>query len=117
MSDADEEIVQAFLEESRENLDQLDRSLVELEDHPDDQALLAQVFRTIHTIKGTCGFLGFSNLEALTHAGENLLAALRDGELVLDAAITTSLLHLVDAVRRVLGRIDATGAEGDDDHT
>lgn len=116
MNDADDEIVREFLEESQDNLDQLDRDLVALEGLPTDPALLAQVFRTIHTIKGTCGFLGYHNLEALTHAGENLLTRLRDGDLVLDAAITTSLLHLVDAVRGVLGRIGATGSEGDDDH-
>jgi two-component system chemotaxis sensor kinase CheA len=112
----DDEIVREFLEESRDNLDQLDRDLVALEGNPTDPALLAQVFRTIHTIKGTCGFLGYVHLEALTHAGENLLTALRDGALVLDAAITTSLLRLGDAVRRVLGQIGATGTEGDDDH-
>jgi two-component system chemotaxis sensor kinase CheA len=112
----DEEIVQAFLEESAENLDQLDRDLVDLEERPSDPELLAQVFRTIHTIKGTCGFLDFHHLERLTHAGEDLLGALRAGDLVLDRTITTSLLGLVDAVRLVLGRIEATGDEGDDDH-
>jgi two-component system chemotaxis sensor kinase CheA len=116
VNDADEEIIQAFLEESRENLDQLDRDLVELEQRPSDPQLLSQVFRTIHTIKGTCGFLGFHHVEALTHAGENLLGALREGELGLDAPITTSLLGLVDAVRRTLELIDRTGTEGDDDH-
>ncbi len=116
MSDNDDEIVHAFLEESRENLDQLDRALVSLEENPTDPALLAQVFRTIHTIKGTCGFLGYRRLESLTHAGENLLGALRAGELSLDATIVTSLLQLVDSVRATLGRIDASGDEGDDDH-
>jgi two-component system chemotaxis sensor kinase CheA len=112
----DDEIIQAFLEESRENLDQLDRSLVALEDHPTDAALLAQIFRTIHTIKGTCGFFGFARLEALSHAGENLLGALRAGDLHLDAPITTSLLHLVDAVRDMLRDIEARGSEGEPDH-
>jgi two-component system chemotaxis sensor kinase CheA len=116
VNDGDEEIVLAFLDESRENLDQLDRDLVALETNPSDPNLLAQVFRTIHTIKGTCGFLGFHRLEALTHAGENLLGALRAGDLRLDAGITTSLLDLVDAVRGVLELIETTGMEGDDDH-
>src|SRR5687768_12667521 len=71
--DEDAEIVEAFLEESRENLDQLDQDLVALEASPGDTALLARVFRTIHTIKGTCGFLGYQNLETMSHAGENLL--------------------------------------------
>lgn len=112
----DEEIVQAFLEESRENLDQLDRDLVDLESQPDDPALLARIFRTIHTVKGTCGFLGFSRLESLAHTGENLLGALRDGDLVLNGAVTTSLLALVDGTRRALHHIETTGTEGDDDH-
>lgn len=113
----DDEIVQAFLDESRENLDQLDRDLVDLESRPSDPALLAQVFRTIHTIKGTCGFLGFGRLESLTHAGESLLGALRTGELVLNGPVTTSLLALVDATRAVLRQVETTGSEGTEDHT
>ncbi len=111
MNDDDAEIVQAFLDESRENLDQLDRDLVDLEDRPTDPELLARVFRTVHTIKGTCGFLGFHQLEALTHAGESLLGALRSGELCLDASITTTLLRLVDAVRAALARIELDGTD------
>jgi two-component system chemotaxis sensor kinase CheA len=113
----DEEIVQAFLEESRENLDRLDRDLVVLETRPDDPDLLAQVYRAVHTIKGTCGFLGFHRLEALTHGGEDLLDALRSGTLQLDVNITTSMLALIDAVRAVLERIEATGEEGEEANT
>jgi two-component system chemotaxis sensor kinase CheA len=113
----DDEIVQAFLEESEENLDQLDRDLVELEARPGDPQLLAQVYRVIHTIKGTCGFLGFDRLEALTHAGEDLLDALRSGQLQIDDGIVSSLLALTDAVRDTLGRIATTGAEGEDAHS
>src|SRR5215470_14743888 len=96
--DADlDPVVKEFLVESYENLDQLDRDLVALEKAPQDRERLASVFRTIHTIKGTCGFFGFAKLEAVTHAGENLLSRLRDGELLLDAEITSALLALVDA--------------------
>lgn len=112
----DEEIIQAFLEESRENLDQLDVDLVDLEARPTEGSLLARVFRTVHTIKGTCGFLGFCHLERLSHAGESLLGAARDGDLVLDAAVVTSLLGLIDAIRQILDRIDATGGEGNDSY-
>ena len=63
----DREIVTEFLIESSENLSRLDREMVELEKRPDDAGLLASAFRTIHTIKGTCGFLGFTALEAITH--------------------------------------------------
>ena len=112
----DVELVQAFLDESRENLDQLDLDLVALEENPGDKDRLARVFRAMHTIKGTCGFLGYFSLESLTHAGENLLSAVRAGELSLDARVTTTLLRLVDAIRRMLDRIETTGADGDADH-
>ena len=72
-------IVHEFLVESHENLDALDRDLVALEQNPADHEMLASIFRTIHTIKGTSGFLGFSQLEAVTHVGENLLSRMRDG--------------------------------------
>jgi two-component system chemotaxis sensor kinase CheA len=78
MSDGD--IVKDFLIESQENLDRLDRDLVGLEKNPKDKDALAGVFRTIHTIKGTCGFLGFNKLEKVAHVGENLLTRLRDGQ-------------------------------------
>jgi two-component system, chemotaxis family, sensor kinase CheA len=111
-----DEIVKEFLVESAESLEQLDRDLVALERRPDDHELLGRIFRCIHTIKGTCGFLGFSTLESITHAGESLLARLRDGDRRLTAERTSGLLRLVDAVRGVLARIEATGAEGDADH-
>src|SRR5215211_8136162 len=98
MSDMDD-IVKEFLVESHEGLDRLDRDLVALEQRPRDRELLAGVFRCVHTIKGTCGFLGFSKLESVSHVGENLLSLLRDGRLALSPAITSALLALVDAVR------------------
>ncbi len=107
----DEEILLAFLEESRDNLDQLDKDLVALETDPHDVALLARVFRVVHTLKGTCGFLGLPTLEGLAHAGEDLLGALRSAELVLDRPMTSSLLRLVDAVRHILSCIAVTSAE------
>ena len=116
MEDMDE-IVQEFLVESHENLDQLDRDLVDLEQDPTSHPLLSSIFRTIHTIKGTSGFLAFSQLESITHVGENLLSRLRDGALVLTPDMTSALLAMVDAVRAVLRQIEETGAEGDDDHT
>jgi two-component system, chemotaxis family, sensor kinase CheA len=113
MSDNDSDIVKDFLIESYENLDRLDRELVGLEKDPSDAAALASVFRTIHTIKGTCGFLGFSKLEAVAHVGENLLTRLRDRMLTLNPEITTALLSLVDAVRQMLRSIEAGGQEGE----
>src|SRR5262249_49378683 len=89
-----------------------DRDLVGLEKNPRDKDALAGVFRTIHTIKGTCGFLGFSKLEKVVHVGENLLTRLRDGQLMLNPEITTALLSMVDAVRQMLKEIQSTGSDG-----
>src|ERR1700678_1169937 len=114
MSDSD--IVKEFLVESYENLDRLDRELVGLEKNPNDRDALSSIFRTIHTIKGTCGFLGFNKLEKVAHVGENLLTGLRDGQLTLNPARTTALLGMVDAVRQMLREIEATGQDGEDDY-
>ena len=117
MSIDDAEMVKEFLTESYENLDRLDRELVALEKDPQNRDALAGVFRTIHTIKGTCGFLGFGKLEKVAHVGENLLSLLRDGRLLLTPEITTALLAMVDAVRQILGQIQASGQEGNADNT
>ena len=108
-----DEIVREFLVESNENLDLLDRELVQLEKDPTNRERLASVFRTIHTIKGTCGFLGFTKLESVAHVGENLLSRMREGELVLNPEITTALLRMVDAVRQMLQSIEAIENEGE----
>ena len=108
-----DEIVREFLVESAENLDLLDRELVRLEKDPRNRDTLASVFRTIHTIKGTCGFLGFTKLESVAHVGENLLSKLRDGELALNPDITTALLQMVDAIRQMLASVEAVGNEGE----
>lgn len=108
-----DDIVSEFLAESGEGLDRLDRSLVALEQNPGDRELLADIFRCIHTIKGTSGFFGFGTLESVTHVGENLLSDLRDGRLALTPAMTSGLLQLVDAVRSILSTVAATGAEGE----
>ncbi len=110
---SDLEIVKEFLVESYENLDRLDRDLIALEKDPGNRETLASIFRTIHTIKGTSGFLAFNKLEAVTHLGESLLAKLRDGILILSPEITTALLTMVDAVRQMLGSIESQGNEGE----
>ncbi len=114
MSDMDE-IVKEFLIESSEGLDTLDRNLVALEKKPGDKELMGGIFRAIHTIKGTSGFLGFGRLESVTHVGESLLSDLRDGKKTLTPEITSALLRLVDAVRAILSDIEATGTDGQND--
>jgi len=108
-----DEIVREFLLESSENLDRLDRELVILEKDPGNRETLSSIFRTIHTIKGTCGFLAFGKLESVAHAGESLLSLLRDGAIELTPERTTALLSLVDAVRQMLGSIETSGNEGE----
>lgn len=107
-----DDLIKEFLVESNENLDRLDSELVKLESDPSSQELLSSIFRTIHTIKGSCGFLGFSKLEKVAHAGESLLSRLRDGKISLVPELTSGLLAMVDAIRTMLDAIQATEQDG-----
>lgn len=112
-----EEILTEFLIESHENLDRLERDLVVIEKDPRDGETLSSIFRTIHTLKGSSGFLGFTQLEAIAHVGENLLSKMRDGLLLSNSDITGALLSTVDAVRGMLGEIEASGVPAEHDYT
>jgi two-component system, chemotaxis family, sensor kinase CheA len=107
-----DELTREFVIESQEGLDRMERCLTDLESRPGDTALLADIFRSVHTIKGTTGFLGFKRLEKLAHAGENLLGLLRDGKLAAKPRIITGLLELLDGLRSILGKIESDGDEG-----
>jgi two-component system chemotaxis sensor kinase CheA len=107
----DQDIINEFLIESAENLSRLEQEIVELEQRPSDPQLLAGIFRTIHTIKGTCGFLSFSNLEGVTHIAENLLSQLRNGERTLNPALISLILETVDIVKKELAHIESSGKE------
>src|SRR6516225_7543578 len=109
------EVIREFLIETHENLAQLDLDLVTLEKNPTERETLARAFRTLHTVKGTAGFLGFQKLQGIAHAAENLLSRLRDGALRFDPQIASVLLALVDSVRRILACIEQTENEGDGD--
>jgi two-component system chemotaxis sensor kinase CheA len=111
------DLINEFLIESYENLDQLDRDLLTLEQDPTSQKTLASLFRTMHTIKGTCGFFGFSKLESVTHIGENLLGRLRDGDLEVNSEIATALLALVDAIQQLLNCIELDRNEDAGDYS
>ena len=108
----DQDVIREFLAESHENLSRLDQELVELEQNPQDTALLDSIFRTIHTIKGTCGFFAFSILERITHQAETLLSQLRDGKRELTPSLISLILETVDVTRTVLASIEAIGEEG-----
>ncbi len=108
-----DEIVLEFLAESTEGLEQFDRDIVQLESDPTSHDNLSSAFRIFHTIKGTCGFLGFPLLEEITHGAETLLSKLRDGELQLNTFRTNALLRSGDIIRSILRVIEQTGAEPD----
>jgi two-component system chemotaxis sensor kinase CheA len=111
MGDMDD-VIKEFLVESYENLDRLDQDLLLLEKSGPNKEMLSSIFRTLHTIKGTCGFLGFKRLESVTHCGETLLSRLRDGKIAPSGDLAAALLDLVVAIREMLTAIEATEAEG-----
>ena len=111
------ELLRDFLIDSWEGLDQLDQDLIALEQNPGDAALIKSVFRVVHTIKGNCGFLGFSRLERLAHVGETLLGQVREGERELDEAVMSAMFGLVDALREIIGVIQDTGTESTNEYT
>jgi two-component system, chemotaxis family, sensor kinase CheA len=112
----EDEATREFLIESYEGLDQLDREFVALEADPTQLQRIATIFRIVHTIKGTAGFLGFTSLESLAHAGESLLVLLRDGTQPMTPPTASALLALVDKVRASLRNVEANGREPDDSH-
>jgi two-component system chemotaxis sensor kinase CheA len=101
----DDEIFKEFIVETQDGLDQVDRELLEIEKDPNPGSRIAVIFRAIHTLKGTVGFLGFSRLERLAHVGENLLSAMRDGSLKPSNEIVASLFAMVDAIRQQVATI------------
>jgi two-component system chemotaxis sensor kinase CheA len=112
-----DDLIKEFLIESHENLDRLERDLVDLEKDPHAKETLSSIFRTIHTLKGSAGFLSFSRLEAVSHSGENLLSKMRDGALVINPEITGALLSTLYVVRSMLGEIESDGAPLERDYS
>ena len=110
-----DELAREFLIESHEGLNRMERCLTDLEKRPTDAALIAEIFRSVHTIKGTTGFLGYKRLEKLAHAGENLLAMMRDGKIPADSDVITALLQLLDGLRVILRSIEVDESEGTGD--
>jgi two-component system chemotaxis sensor kinase CheA len=108
-----EDLTKEFLAESQEGLERMELCLTQLEKKPDDEELVAEIFRAVHTIKGTTGFLGFGRLEKLAHAGESLLGALRDHRLAVSTELISGLLELMDGLRGILQTIEVTGTEGE----
>ena len=111
-----DELLRDFLTESFENLDVVDREIVQFERNPDNKVALDKIFRLVHTIKGTCGFVGLDRLQRLTHAAEGLLGHFRDGSLAVTAGAVSLVLKSIDRVKSILLAIEESGAEpaGDD---
>lgn len=111
-----DDLLREFLTESAEHLDTVDAELVRFEQDPNNQTILRNIFRLVHTIKGTCGFLGLPRLEALAHAAETLMGQFRDGMPVTGPAVSLILVTL-DRLKAILGDLEATGTEptGSDD--
>jgi two-component system chemotaxis sensor kinase CheA len=111
-----DEVLREFLTESNENLVRLEQDIVELERSPGNSATLNSIFRTVHTIKGTCGFLGLERLERVAHSGESVLVLVRDGKLDASPELMSVVLAAVDVFKDILTGIERTGEEpvGDD---
>jgi len=108
-----DDLLTEFLTETAENLAVIDVELVKFEQDPQDDKILGNIFRLVHTIKGTCGFLGLPRLEAVAHAGENILGKFRDGELPVTPEAVTLILKCIDTIRDLLGELEESGEEPD----
>ncbi|QDU78421.1 Chemotaxis protein CheA [Polystyrenella longa] len=112
----EDEIIQEFLAESWENLVRLDTEIVSLEQNPEDPDLIGSIFRTIHTIKGTCGFIGLNRTGELAHATENVLGKMRDKKLPISESSISIVLKGIDGIKELLQSLEATGQESTTDY-
>lgn len=109
--------IEAFLIESYENLNQIEQDIISIEKVSEQREAVVRIYRSLHTIKGNCGFLPFPKLESLAHAGENLLSSLRNRQLAITPTIINTLLQILDSIRQILSQIEATRHEGDCDYS
>lgn len=111
-----DDLLLEFLTETAENLEVIDNELVRFEAHPEEESTLNNIFRLVHTIKGTCGFLGLPRLEGVAHAGETLLGRYRDKALSVTPEAVTTVLFAIDRIKSILAGLRETGEEpaGDD---
>jgi two-component system, chemotaxis family, sensor kinase CheA len=106
-----DDVLREFLAETAESLEALDGELVRLEQDPNDPELLGNIFRLVHTIKGTCGFLNLPRLESVAHAGENVLGKFRDGELPVTPGAVNLTLEALDCIKGILLALETTKRE------
>jgi two-component system chemotaxis sensor kinase CheA len=112
-----DDLLTEFLTEANESLAGLDEALLTLERSPDDAGTVGLIFRLVHTIKGTCGFLGLPRLERVAHAAENVLGLLREGSIKATPSLVTGVLQAVDVMKEIVGALAATGREPQGDDT
>src|SRR5215218_10453791 len=105
-----DDLLREFLTETNESLDTVDVELVRFEQDPNNAKILDNVFRLVHTIKGTCGFLGLPRLEALAHAAETLMGKFRDGSSVTGEAVTL-ILSTIDRIKELLDQLETNEEE------
>lgn len=111
-----DDLLREFITETNESLDVVDVELVKFEQEPNNATILDNIFRLVHTIKGTCGFLGLPRLEGIAHAAETLMGKFRDGAPVTQEAVSL-ILTSIDQIKDILGELEAAGGEepeGDD---
>ena len=105
-----DDLIAEFLTETAESLEVVDSELVKFEANPTERKTLDNIFRLVHTVKGTCGFLGLPRLEALAHAAETLMGKFRDGMPVTGEAVSL-ILASIDRIKEILSQLEATEAE------
>src|SRR6478735_4762549 len=102
-----DDLLQEFIAETRETLEALSGEIVAWEAQPDDRARLDAIFRFVHTVKGSCGFLDLPRLARLSHAAEDVLAQVRAGDRVPDSALVSAILAIIDRIGDLVEAIDA----------
>ena len=103
-----DDLISEFITETSESLSVLDLELVKLEQNPNDREILGNIFRLVHTVKGTCGFLGLPRLESVAHAGENVLGKIRDGELEVTPLAISLVLQALDCIKSIMDQLSIT---------
>ena len=112
-----DDFLSEFLTETNESIESLDVEVVRLEQEPNDPELLGSIFRLVHTIKGTCGFLGLPRLESVAHAAENVLGKFPEGELLVTPEAVTLIFESLDKIKSILSVLAETETEPDGDDT
>lgn len=112
-----DELVADFISEASESLLNLDNEIVELESNPENDELLGKIFRVMHTIKGTCGFLALDKLASVAHAGENILDQMRSKKIPINSENISIILESIDTIKSIVSYIQTNGKEPETDYS